>query len=38
MMIAGWKFHRPFRTNQFARQIQIRSVWLISGGGFVSRA
>jgi hypothetical protein len=31
MMIAHWKFHRPFRTNQFARQIQTLRLWLISG-------
>ncbi len=30
MMIADWKFHRPFRTNQCARQIQTLCVWLIS--------
>jgi hypothetical protein len=30
MMIADWKFHRPFRTNPFARQIQTLCVWLIS--------
>jgi hypothetical protein len=29
-MIAYWKFHRPFRTNHFARQIQTLRVWLIS--------
>jgi len=29
-MIADWKFHRPFRTNLFARQIQTLRVWLIS--------
>jgi hypothetical protein len=30
MMIAYWTFHRPFRTNQFARPIQTLRVWLIS--------
>jgi hypothetical protein len=29
--MAHWKFHRPFRTNPFARQIQTLRVWLISG-------